>query len=156
MSYFSRAQVVVKAVQCLLVAETRVIVVSAMLLKIEVQDQQRGREVKSNTITCIILSLSLFLSLSLSLPRSLSLSLSLSQRSPVIRGVNYHVCGHFYTLSFIIFGEGLLACKLRSTFFLGVNKFSSLVCWCTVIHYHRPLGPTLFSKSKIGFYMCAV
>ena len=30
--------------------------------------------------------------------------------------------------------------------FVGFNKFPSLVCWCTVIHYHRPQGPTLFRR----------
>ena len=33
-------------------------------------------------------------------------------------------------------------------FFVGFNKFPSLVCWCIVIHYHRPQEPTLFQKVR--------
>ena len=40
--------------------------------------------------------------------------------------------------------------------FVRFNKFPYLVCWCTVIHFHRPQGAYSFLKSKIGFYLCAV
>ena len=39
------------------------------------------------------------------------------------------------------------------TFFVGFNKLPSLVCWCIVIHHHRPQEPTLFQRVRWDF-MC--
>ena len=69
-----------------------------------------------------------------------------------------YVSGRFFLLHlFIIFGVGLHAYFNHSLFltehiFVGFNEFPSPVCWCTVIHHHRP---SFFSKSKMGFYVCA-
>ena len=35
--------------------------------------------------------------------------------------------------------------------FLSLNKFPSLVCWCIVIHHHRPQGPTLLRRVRWDF-----
>ena len=35
--------------------------------------------------------------------------------------------------------------------FIGLNELSSLVCWCTVIHHHRPQGTTLFQRVRWDF-----
>ena len=39
--------------------------------------------------------------------------------------------------------------------FVGFNKFPSLMCWCTVIHHHRPQKPTLFQRDGI-LLVCSV
>ena len=44
----------------------------------------------------------------------------------------------------------------REHIFVGINEFPSLECWCIVIHHHRPQRPTLFSKSEMGFNLCAM
>ena len=41
----------------------------------------------------------------------------------------------------------------REHIFIGFNEFSSLMCWCIVIHHHWPQGPTLFRRVKWDF-MC--
>ena len=50
-------------------------------------------------------------------------TLSLSQRSPLICGVNFYVCGCFSTLSFIIFGVGLPAYLSNHNPFFGWAHF---------------------------------
>ena len=47
----------------------------------------------------------------------------------------------------------------REHIFVGFNEFPSLVYWCTVIHHHRPQGPTLFRRVRWDFtcvqcYVC--
>ena len=44
----------------------------------------------------------------------------------------------------------------REHIFVGFNKFPSLVCWRTVIHCHRPQGPTLFQRMRWDFMLCSV
>ena len=39
----------------------------------------------------------------------------------------------------------------REHIFVGFNEFPSLVYWCTVIHHHRPQGPTLFRRVRWDF-----
>ena len=88
---------------------------------------------------------------------------------PLICGVNFfffYVCGRFSTLSFlIIFGVGLPAYLSnhnpfsREHILVGSNEFPSLMYWCTVIHHHRPQGPTLFRTVRWDFtcvqcYVC--
>ena len=58
---------------------------------------------------------------------------------------------------FIILGVGLPAFLSnhnpfsREHIFVGFNEFPSLVYWCTVIHHHRPQGPTLFRGVRWDF-----
>ena len=60
---------------------------------------------------------------------------------------------HFITF----FGVGLPAYLINNNpfskehIFVGFNEFPSLVCWCIVIHYHRPQGPTLFQRVRWDF-----
>ena len=71
-------------------------------------------------------------------------------------GLSFYVCGRFSTQSFFyhFFGVGLPAYLsnhnlfLREHIFVGFNKFPSLVYWCTIIHHHRPQGPTLFRRVR--------
>ena len=87
-------------------------------------------------------------------------SFSLSAFPFDLRG-NY-VSGRFSTPFFITFlGLGLPAYFsnhspfLREHIFLisfFLNEFPSLVCWRTVIHYHRPQGATLF-QSEMGLLL---
>ena len=72
----------------------------------------------------------------------------------------------FSTLSFChFFAVGLPAYLsiynpfLREHIFVGFNEFPSLVCWCIIIHNHRPQGPTLLRRVRWDFtcvqcYMC--
>ena len=71
----------------------------------------------------------------------------------------------FYSNFTIIFLVGLHAyfsnhCPfLREHIFTGYNEFPSLVCWCTVIHHHRPQEPLLFRRERWDFtcvqsYVC--
>ena len=84
-------------------------------------------------------------------------SVYLSQRPPLICGVYFYVFGCFSTPSFIIFGVGLPAYLSnhnpfsREHIFVGFNEFPSPVHWCTVIHHHRPQGPTLFRRVRWDF-----
>ena len=95
------------------------------------------------------------------------LSLSLSLSVPLLFvGLIYYVCGRFSTpFLFIILGVGLPAylsnhnLLSREHIFVGFNEFSSLVYWCSVIHHHRPQGPTLFRRVRWDFtcvqcYVC--
>ena len=73
----------------------------------------------------------------------------------------FHICGRFSTPSFfIIFGVGLPAYLSNHNLFsrehifvnfVGLNDFPSLVYWCTVIHHHRPQGPTLIQRVRWDF-----
>ena len=94
--------------------------------------------------------------------RSELTSLSLSQRSPLIYGVNFiRLWPFFYSHLFIIFGVGLPAYLSnhnpfsREHIFVSFNEFPSLVYWCTVIHHHRPQGPTLFQRARWDCVICA-
>ena len=72
-------------------------------------------------------------------------------------GLIYYICGRFSTNLFIIFGVGLHAYLSnqnpfsREHIFVGFNEFPSLMCWCIVIHHHRPQGPTLFRRVRWDF-----
>ena len=39
----------------------------------------------------------------------------------------------------------------REHIFVGFNTFLSLMCWWSVIHHHRPQGPTLFQRVRWDF-----
>ena len=84
--------------------------------------------------------------------------LSLSQRSPLnLWGQYFTFVAVFLLHLFIIFGVGLPAYLSnhnpfsREHIFEGFNEFPSLVNWCTVIHHHRPQGPTLFRRVRWDF-----
>ena len=87
----------------------------------------------------------------------------LSQRSPLVCGVYFTSMAVFLLQLFFyhFFGVGLPAYFsnhspfLREHIFVSFNEFPSLMFWCTVIHHHRPQGPTLFQR-EMGFYVCAV
>ena len=62
-----------------------------------------------------------------------------------------YVCGRFL-LHFYIFWSRFprllqqpQSVFLREHIFMGFNDFPSFVCWCTVIHHHRP---TLFQRGR--------
>ena len=97
----------------------------------------------------------------------LGITLSLSQRSP------FNLWGQYFTsvavfllhLFYHFFGVGLPAYLSnhnpfsREHIFVGFNEFPSLVYWCTVIHRHRPQGPTHFRRVRWDFtcvqcYVC--
>ena len=49
------------------------------------------------------------------------------------------------------------AVSFQGSKFLQVfNEFPSLICWCAVIHNHRPQGPTLFQGVRSDFVQCNV
>ena len=87
--------------------------------------------------------------------RSIIDSLSLSQRSPLICGVNFlRLWPFFYSIILSFFGVGLPAYLInqnpfsRSTFLLGLTSFLLSCIGAT--------GAYSFSKSEMGFYVCAV
>ena len=76
----------------------------------------------------------------------------------------FYLWGQFFTFVavfllhlFIIFGVGLPAYLSNHNLFsrehiiVGFNEFPSLVYWCTVIHHHRPQGPTPFRRVRWDF-----
>ena len=84
----------------------------------------------------------------------------LSQRSPLIWGVDFYVCGHFSISSVQHFWSSSprIPQQPQSVFegahFLqafSFKEFPSLVCWCIVIHHDRPQGPTLFQRGRLDF-----
>ena len=83
------------------------------------------------------------------------LSLPLSALPFILWGYSY-VCERFLLHHFISFGVGLAAYFsnhspfLREHIFVDFNKFLFLVCWCTVIHHHRPiLCPSACTGSQV-------
>ena len=90
----------------------------------------------------------------------LVVSISISQHSPLICVVIFYVCGHLTTPSFYHFWSTAYFSNhslfSREHIFVGFNEFLSLVCWSTVIHHHRPQGPTLFRIARWDFTCCAV
>ena len=92
-----------------------------------------------------------------------SLSLSLSLSVPLyFEGFFFfsRLWLFFYSSFLSFFGVGIPAyfsnhCPfLREHNFVGFKKFTSLMCWCTVIHHQQPQGPThFFKKVKWDFTM---
>ena len=80
----------------------------------------------------------------------------------ILLGYFLHLWPFFSTPSFLsFFLVGLLTYFsnhspfFRDHNFVGFNKFPSLMCWCTVIHHHRPQKPTLFQRDGI-LLVCSV